>query len=64
MKESKRVWAIAGNGYHLLSLSKIGSEERKSRILYAENIFEPMEEDEKRHLTIITSSRKVVQDSK
>ena len=29
----------------MLSLSKIGSEERKSRILYAENMFEPMEED-------------------
>ena len=42
----------------------MGSEERKNRILFAENIFEPMEEDEKRHLTIITSSRKVVQDSK
>ena len=26
-------------------LSKKGSEERKSRILYAENMFEPMEED-------------------
>ena len=63
MKESKRVWAVARNGYHLLSLSKIGYEERKSRILYAENIFEPMEEDEKRHLTIITSSKKVIQDS-
>ena len=63
----------------MLSLSKMGSEERKSRILYAENIFEPMEEDvmvnsvkvsaeiyriEKRHPTIITSSKKVVQDSK
>ena len=30
---------------NLLSVSKIGSEERKSRILYAENMFEPMEED-------------------
>ena len=26
-------------------LSKKGSEERKSRILYAENMFEPKEED-------------------
>ena len=33
------------NGYHLLSLSEIGSEQRKSRFLYAENMFEPMEED-------------------
>ena len=63
----------------MLSPSKIGSEERKSRILYAENMFEPMGEDvmvnsvkssteilqsEKRHLTIITSSKKIVQDSK
>ena len=57
----------------------MGSEERKSRILYAENMFESMEENvmvisvkgsaeilqsEKRHLTIITSSKKIVQDSK
>ena len=63
----------------MLSFSKMGSEERKNRILFAENIFEPMEEDvmvnsvkgiaeikqiEKRHLTVITSSKKVVQDSK
>ena len=70
---------VARNGYHLLSLSKIGSEERKSRVLYAENMFEPMEEDvmvntakgsaedltqsERRHLTIITSNKKTVQDS-
>ena len=45
MKESGRSWTVARNGYHLLSLSKIGSEERKSRTLYAENMFEPMEED-------------------
>ena len=29
----------------MLSLSKTGSEERTSRVLYAENRFEPMEED-------------------
>ena len=57
----------------------IGSKERKSGFLYAESIFEPMEENavidgikcsatieesEKRHLTIITGSEEGVQDSK
>ena len=45
MKESGRIWTVTRNGYHLLSLGKLGSEERKSRILYAENMFELMEED-------------------
>ena len=45
MKESGRIRTVARNGYHLFSLSKIGSEESKSRILSAENMFEPMEED-------------------
>ena len=29
----------------MLSLRKIGSKEKKSRILFAENVFELMEED-------------------
>ena len=45
MEESGRILAVARNGYDLLSLSKIESEERKSRILYAKNMFEPMEEN-------------------
>ena len=45
MKKSGRIWTVARNEYHLLSLNKIRSEERKSRIMYAENMFEPMEED-------------------
>ena len=28
----------------MLSLSRIGSEERKSRLVYAGNMFQPMEE--------------------
>ena len=45
MKKSERFSTVSRNGYHLLSLSKIGSEERKSRILYVENMFKLMEED-------------------
>ena len=45
MKEIWRIWTVARNRYRLLSLSKIGSEERDSRLLYAEDMFEPMEQD-------------------
>ena len=62
-----------------MDTSQIGSKERKSRFLYAKSMFEPVEENavidgikcsamikesEKRHLTIITGSEEVVQDSK
>ena len=37
MKKDGGTWTVIRNGHHLLSFSKIGSEEWKSRILYAEN---------------------------